>query len=208
MMKLNLTAFSIIFMIFSLCSQENDRAGVLFGASVSPEFSYSLVSTSIEGSSGTYTNTIGALATDLQLGFSRTGKNIHSIHETFSWYFPTGRFLGALASGYSFVHYSTPVAPSLALGFEINEYFRLNGTNDPPLFPGVQLVFKTGYEFKKHLTCWIGYLLGFENYQYSFNKTTIYPGDQSNTIVELGKVKVNELVLSNRLQISLGYLFY
>jgi hypothetical protein len=58
------------------------------------------------------------------------------------------------------------------------------------------------------IDCRIGYHVGFENYNYSINKTTIESPDFSNTIRELGKVNVHEFILSNTLQVSLSYLFY
>jgi hypothetical protein len=208
MLKLKSFSLPILLLFLNLCAEENDRAGVYFGASFSPGFSYSVVSTSIEGSSGSFTKMLGSIETGVQLCISKNGYNIHSILGTFSGYYPIGRFLGSITSGYSFTHYVKAAAPSMAFGFEVANYFRMNGFNELPIIPPVQLGFKTGYEIKKHVTCWIGYHIGFENYNYSINKTTIESLYLSNTIRELGKVNVHEFILANELQISLSYLFY
>jgi hypothetical protein len=208
MRKIKLITLPIVFYILGVCAEENDRAGVLFGVSLLPEMSYSVVSTSIEGSKGTFAKMFVALGADMQLGISKNGSNIHLIHIAFSRDFPSEIFMRSITSGYSFVHYAKSSVPSPGIGFEINNYFRLNGFNETPLFPAVQLGLKAGYEIKKHITCWIGYMLGFEQYQYTLDKTTIDRNDLSNTIRELGQVRVNEFILANRLQLSLSYLIY
>jgi hypothetical protein len=208
------TEYVILLIMFILISgvfaQENDRrSGIFFGTSVSPELSYQMAYTSIEGSGDWFAKPLGGLQVSPQIDFSRNGKNFHAIQAAFSWNFPTARFLGSVSSGYSFVHYFSQGTPSLALGYEIDYSLRLNGPNDNWLFPpGTQVGLKTGYEMGRHVTCWIGYLLSFECYTYSFDKSTIDANDLSNTIRALGTVNAHELVFANRFQISFGYLFY
>jgi hypothetical protein len=209
---IRLTHHRIFFLMFFLITvagaEEYGREGVVFGISASPEISVQQVYSKIPDSRNSFTKTLGALATDLQLGLSKNGKNIHSIHASYSWYFPTERFLGAISSGYSFIHYTRPSAPSPEIGFETNGYFRLNGINKPSIVPGIQIGIKAGYEIKKHVTCLIGYLLGFENYKYSFDRTSINPNDLSNTIQYSGKSYAYETIVASRFQISLSYLYY
>jgi hypothetical protein len=207
----------IIVLAFVVCPEENDRAGVYFGTSICPGFSYSLVSPSLVSmnygdtpttTGASFTKLSGMIGAGLQLGISKNGYNIHSIQAAFSGYFPTGKFLGAITSGYSFAHYLKTCAPSMALGFEVDNYFRINGFNETPVIPPVQIGFKAGYEIRRHLTCWIGYLLSFEQYDYIFKKTAIDRMDGSNTIRALGEFNVHEFIFANRFQISLSYLFY
>jgi hypothetical protein len=208
MLRFELVYLPVLFFLLNVFAQESDRAGVHFGATVSPEFSYSLVTTAIEGSNASFTKTLGGLQTGAQLCISRKGNTIHAAQAAFSWTFPTGRFLGAISSGYSFVHYFSPSAPSLAFGWELNDHFRLNGQNANYLVPGIQGGVKSGYEVKKRFTIWLGYLFGIDYYRYTFEKTTIDRNDLSNTIRDLGMVSVHEFVYANRLQISLSYLIY
>ena len=212
MLKTGGTCFPIL--LFTLCTfactsaGDSDRAGVHFGASLSPGLSYALVMASIPESHNEFTSTIGNLGTGIQLSFSKYGKNISSIKSDFSWFYPTAWFLGYISAGYSFVHYTKPAAPSPAFGFEIGSGYRINGFNEHSVFPAMHIGVKTGYELKKHITCWIAYLLGFEYYKYSINKTFIYYYDLANVVQSSGTVNVNEYVLANRFQIILSYLIY
>jgi hypothetical protein len=198
----------ILLLIAGAFAQESGRAGIHFGAGVSPELSCQLVSTYTEGSHATFLKTLGALGTDLQLAFSKSGKNIHSMHAAIAWDFPTERFLGSIVSGYSFGHYFDSDAPSPAFGFETNTHFRLNEMNENRYIPGTQFGIKFGYETRRHVTCWLGYVISFEIYSYSYDKIWIETADLSNTIREIGKVTANEFVIANRFQILLQYLFY
>jgi hypothetical protein len=197
----------VLLLLLSASGEESDRAGIHFGAGIVPELSFQFVSTYTEGSRGSFTKTLGALGTDLQLAFSKGGMNIHSIHAAFAWDFPTARFLGSLVSGYSFDHYFNSGPPSTAFGFETNSYFRLNKLNENREFPGMQFGIKFGYEIQKNFSCWVGYVTSLEVYTYSYEKIWIDSTDLSNTIRETGKVRAYEFVIANRFQISLRYLF-
>jgi hypothetical protein len=208
MLRTGWTYFPIL--LFTLCTfaGDSDRAGVHFGASISPGLSYALVMASMPESHNEFTSTLGTLGTGIQLAFSKYGKNINSIKADFSWCYPTAWFLGYVSAGYSFFRYVNAIAPSPAFGVEINSSYRINGFNEHSFIPATQIGVKTGYEIKKHITCWIGYLLGFEYYRYSINKTYIYYYDLANIVQFSGTVKVNEVVLANRFQIILSYSFY
>jgi hypothetical protein len=200
---------SLPIILFMLCAfaGDSERAGAHFGVSISPGLSYSLVTASIEGSSNTFTSTSGTLGAGAELDFSKYGKSVHSVHADLSLSYPTSWFVGYVSGGYCFVHYGKSAAPSPALGVEINSSYRINGFNESSLIPGTQIGIKAGYEMRKHLVWWIGYLFCIEEYKYLFNETTIDPSDHSNTVTFQGTVSAHELVESNRFQTSLSYLF-
>lgn len=198
----------MILLVLSACAGDSERAGVHFGASVAPGLSYSAVTASIEGSSNKFTTTSGTLDGGAELAFSKSGKSMHSVHADFSWSYPSKWFLGYVSGGYCFVYYGKNVAPSPALGIEMNSSYRMNGFNERSFIPGTQIGIKAGYEMRNHVACWLGYLLCIEEYKYLFNETTLDPSDNSNTLTFSGAVSAKEFVVANRLQLSLSYLFY
>jgi hypothetical protein len=193
--------------ILRVCAGNADREGVHFGTSFSPGIAYSLVFTSINDSREMFPSTLGSLGAGLQLAFSKNGKNIHSAHAAFCWNYPSSWFLGDIYAGYSFVHYLQGRFPSLACGLEANAGLHLNKFDARSYVPELQLGVRAGYDLTKHITCWIGYLPGLEYRRYAVDGTYVSFYDLTDLELYSGTYYVKEYIFSNRIQLSLTYLF-
>ncbi len=204
-------AFYLMIVLFSTnaCSFDNDRKGFVFGIGLSPDFTYTYVSTSLGSQSGWYNNYLGGLAGELRLGYSRSGKNISSFISSFTWNYPSDQFNYSLFGGYAFSHYINESGPSLAYDFSVDLGFRHTNVIDQGIGSfGMRTAFKVGFELGKHISVWLGDRIFYQVDSYTINRTTIDPNDPTNTIRSLGSQSVTENGFGNSVFIILGYTLY
>jgi hypothetical protein len=188
---------------------DNDRKGFVLGVELSPDFTYTYVSTSIGSQSGWYNDYLGGLAGELRLGYSRSGKNISSFISSFTWNYPTDRFNYSLFEGYAFSHYINESGPSLAYDFSMDIGIRhTNGVDVGIGSFGVRTACKVGFEFGRHFSVWLGERIFYQVDTYTIDRTTIDPNDLTNTIRDLGSQNVTENGFGNSVFITLGYTLY
>ena len=208
-MKKHLCGLLCISLLFLAFPDDNNRKGFVLGFGILPDFSYSLISTSLEDNQNWYSQYLGGCSAEVRLGGSISGMNVSSFVSSFTWNYPSDLFLFSLFEGFGWSHYTRESAPCLSYDLSAGITFR-NSAGIDISYPawGAKVGFKVGYEFANHLTVWIGYALGGEVMNYSIQRTGIDPGDLTNTIRDLGLENVTDIIFKNSLGISLSYPIY
>jgi hypothetical protein len=205
------SAFFLMIILFgtNVFCFDNDRKGFVLGLGLSPDFSYTYVSTSSADQSGWYNQYFGGLAAELRLGYSGSGKNISSFISSFAWNYPSDRFVFSLFGGYAFSHYVKESAPSFAYDLSLDAGVR-HASGIDQSFPsfGVRAACKVGFEFSRHISAWLGDRIFYKVDTYTIQRTTIDPIDATNTIRYLGDQSVTENGIGNSVFMSLDFIFY
>ena len=208
-MKKHLCGLLFVSLITLAFPVDNIRQGFVFGVGLRPDFSYSLISTSMENSQAWYSHYLGGCSAELRFGYSRNGKNVSSFVSGFTWNYPSSLFLFSLFEGYGFTHYMMESAPCFSYGFDAGITFS-NTAGIDISYPaiGIKSGFKAGYEFMNHYTVWVGYNLGSEIRNYSINKMGIDANDLSGTIKNYGPQNATDFILNNSISLSVSYSVY
>jgi hypothetical protein len=195
--------------LLSLAFPADNRKGFVLGLGILPDFSYSVISTSLENNQNWYSQYLGGCSAELRFGYSVSGTNVSSFVSSFTWNYPSDLFLFSLFEGFGWSHYTRELAPCLSYDFSAGITYR-NSAGIDISYPawGAKAGFKAGYEFSNHLTFWIGYAFGGEIMNYSIQKTGIDPNDITNTIRDLGLQNVTDVILNNSIGVSLSYPVY
>ena len=192
------------YIIFSF-AEETYRQGVHFGIGFSPSFSYLLISSKTYDSQAWYSDYLGGFSVEARLGYSKSEYKASSFISSLTWDYPSTHFTFSLFNGYAFTFYTNEAAPSTAFEFFGGLYSsHVAGLDKINAAWGLKTGFKTGYEFKKRLTLWIGHSIACQLRSYSYPATLI---DVHNDILHDGTSSSAELIFPTSVFASLTYLF-